>query len=62
MDKFSEHETRRAHIYSASSIVTLVKQYNGGTIPNSRDEIEAIYGKIPESQKSKYLYGKNMLL
>ena len=62
IDKFSEHETRRAHIYSASSIVTLVKQYNGGTIPNSRDEIEAIYGKIPESQKSKYLYGKNMLL
>ncbi len=62
IDKFSEHETHRAHIYSASSIVTLVKQYNGGTIPDSRDEIEAIYGKIPESQKSKYLYGKNMLL
>jgi hydrophobe/amphiphile efflux-3 (HAE3) family protein len=62
IDKFSEHESHRAHIYSASSIVTLVKQYNGGTIPDSRDEIEAIYGKIPESQKSKYLYGKNMLL
>jgi hydrophobe/amphiphile efflux-3 (HAE3) family protein len=62
IDKFSEHETHKAHIYSASSIVTLVKQYNSGTIPDSRDEIEAIYGKIPESQKSKYLYGKNMLL
>jgi hydrophobe/amphiphile efflux-3 (HAE3) family protein len=62
MDKFSEHETHRAHIYSASSIVTLVKQYNGGIIPDTRDEIEAIYDKIPESQKSKYLYGKNMLL
>ncbi len=62
IDKFSEHETHRAHIYSASSIVTLVKQYNGGTIPDSRDEIEAIYEKIPESQKSKYIYGKNMLL
>ena len=62
IDKFSGHESNRAHIYSASSIVTLVKQYNGGTIPDSRDEIEAIYGKIPESQKSQYLYGKHMLL
>ena len=62
IDKFSEHEVHRAHIYSASSIVTLVKQYNGGTIPDSREEIEAIYGQIPESQKAQYLYGKNMLL
>ncbi|MDQ1252151.1 MAG: uncharacterized protein QG646_1266 [Euryarchaeota archaeon] len=62
IDKFSGHESNRAHIYSASSIVTLVKQYNGGTIPDSRDEIEAIYGKIPGSQKSQYLYGKHMLL
>jgi hydrophobe/amphiphile efflux-3 (HAE3) family protein len=62
MDKFSEHETHRAHIDSASSIVILVKQYNNGTIPDSRDEIEAIYTQIPESQKSQYIYGKNMLL
>ncbi len=61
MDKFSEHEIQRDHIYNASSIVTLVKQYNNGTIPDSRDEIEAIYEKIPESQKSQYIYGKNML-
>jgi len=62
IDKFSEHEIQRDHIYSASSIVTLVKQYNGGTIPDSSDEIETIYEKIPESEKSKYLYGNNMLL
>jgi len=62
IDEFSEHETQRPHIDSASSIVTLVKQYNGGTIPDSRDEIEAIYAQIPESQKSQYVYGKNMLL
>ncbi len=62
IDKFSEHETHRAHIYSASSIVDLVKQYNGGTIPDTRDEIEAIYDEIPDSQKNQYLYGKNMLL
>ena len=62
MDRFSEHEVHRAHIYSASSIVTLVKELNGGTIPDSRNEIEAIYEKIPESQKSRYMYGKNILL
>lgn len=62
MDKFSEHESHRPNIYSASSIVTLVKEYNDGTIPDSRNEIEAIYNQIPESQKSKYLYGRGMLL
>lgn len=62
MDEFSEHETQRPHIDSASSIVTLIKQYNGGTIPDSRSEIEAIYAQIPESQKAQYMYGKNMLL
>jgi uncharacterized protein len=61
IDKFSEHELQRDHIYSATSIVTLVKQYNGGIIPDTRDEVEAIYEKIPESDKSKYLNGKNML-
>jgi hydrophobe/amphiphile efflux-3 (HAE3) family protein len=62
IDKFSEHETQRRYILGASSIVPLVKEYNGGTIPDSKDEIEAIYDKIPESQKDRYLYGKNMLL
>ncbi|MDQ1255205.1 MAG: uncharacterized protein QG646_4484 [Euryarchaeota archaeon] len=62
IDKFSEHETQRDHIDSASSIVTLVKQFNGGTIPDDRDKIEAIYAQIPESQKSQYVYGKNILL
>ena len=40
----------------------LIKEYNGGTIPGTRDEIEAIYDKIPESQMDRYVYGKNMLL
>jgi len=62
IDRFSEHETQRRYILSASSIVPLVKTLNGGTIPETRDEIEAIYDKIPESQKDRYVYGKNMLL
>jgi len=62
IDRFSEHETQRRYILSASSIVPLVKELNGGTIPDTKDEIEAIYDKIPESQKDRYVYGKNMLL
>lgn len=62
IDRFSEHETQRRYILGSSSIVPLVKELNGGTIPDSRDEIEAIYDQIPESQREQYLYGKNMLL
>lgn len=62
IDRFSEHETQRRYIDSTSSIVPLVKELNGGTIPDNRNEIEAIYDEIPESQKERYMYGKNMLL
>jgi len=63
IDKFSEHEVATSsHIYSASSIVPLVKERNGGVIPDTRQEIEDIYSEIPEAQKNHYMYGKNMLL
>lgn len=63
IDEFSEHEVAsNGHIYSASSIVDLVKEYNGGVIPETSQEIEDIYSEIPDSQKDKYMYGKNMLL
>lgn len=63
MDQFSEHEVEgRKYIYSASSIVSLVKEKNGGTIPDTSQEIEDIYAEIPEEQKERYMYGKNMLL
>ncbi len=63
IDEFSEHEVDgRGHIYSASSIVPLVKELNGGTIPDSSQEIEAIYEEIPDYQKDRYMYGENMLL
>lgn len=63
IDKFSEHEVAsNSHIYSASSIVDLVKEYNEGVIPDTSQEIEDIYSEIPEAQKDRYMYGKNMLL
>ncbi len=63
IDQFSEHEvSSNAHIYSASSIVSLVKERNGGVIPDTSQEIKNIYSEIPELQKDRYMYGKNMLL
>jgi len=63
MDSFGEHEVKgRGHIYSAESIVPLVKEYNGGTIPDTKAEVEAIYEQLPEYKKSQYIYGRNMLL
>lgn len=63
IDKFSENEVEsNRHIYSASSIVDLVKEYNGGVIPDTSQEIKDIYSMIPKSQKDRYTYGKNMLL
>jgi len=63
IDKFSEHEVATSsHIHSASSIVSLVKERNGGVIPDTSQEIENIYSGIPEVQKDRYMYGKNMLL
>ena len=58
-----DHEIdSNSHIYSASSIVDLVKEYNGGVIPDTSQEIENIYSEIPETQKDRYVYGNNMLL
>lgn len=63
IDQFSEHEVAsNSHIYSASSIVDLVKENNGGVIPDTSQEIKNIYSEIPDSQKDRYMYGKNMLL
>ncbi len=63
IDQFSKHEVAsNSHIYSASSIVSLVKERNGGVIPDTSQEIENIYSEIPETQKDRYMYGKNMLL
>jgi uncharacterized protein len=63
IDRFSEHEVEvNSHIYRASSIVPLVKEKSGGVIPDTSQEIEAIYADIPEAQKNRYMYGKNMLL
>ena len=62
MDEFGQHEVaNRGHIYAATSIVDLVKERNGGTIPESSEEIKEIYSEIPASQKRKYMLGSQLL-
>lgn len=62
MEEFSRHEvTNRGHIYGATSVVDLVEEQNGGTIPETSEEIQAIYAKIPQSQKKEYMLGNQLL-
>ncbi|WP_048139409.1 MULTISPECIES: hydrophobe/amphiphile efflux-3 (HAE3) family transporter [unclassified Methanosarcina] len=62
MDEFSQYEVKnRGHVYEATSIVDLLKEKNGGTIPETSEEIRKIYGEIPESQKKGYIQGSQLL-
>jgi len=63
MDEFSTHEVEgRGHIYSASSIVPIIKSMNGGTIPDNNEDIARLYDQIPEMRKKRFIHGNNMLL
>ncbi|MBE0523779.1 MAG: RND family transporter [Methanosarcinales archaeon] len=63
IDEFSAHEVeRRGRIYSASSIVPILKSINGGNIPDNNDDVERLYQQIPEMQKDRFIHGKNTML
>ncbi|MGP8319946.1 MAG: hydrophobe/amphiphile efflux-3 (HAE3) family transporter [Methanosarcinaceae archaeon] len=63
IDEFSTHEVEgRGHIYSASSIVPIIKSMNGGTIPDNSEDIARLYDQIPEMRKKQFIHGNNMLL
>lgn len=62
VDKFSEHEVNRPHIYGASSIIDIIKLRNGGSIPDNEYDIIHIIDEIPDAQKKRYVYGNDMLV
>lgn len=63
IDEFSQHEVEnRGHVDAATSIVDLVKERNGGTIPETSDEIQKIYDEIPESESKEYIKGGQLLV
>lgn len=62
MDEFCQYEVKnRGHVYEATSIVDLLKEKNGGNIPETSEEIQKIYEEIPESQKEEYIQGNQLL-
>jgi hypothetical protein len=60
MDEFSNYLLKsRNQVYGTTSLVTFIKQANGGTIPNDKTDVRGIIDSLPASLKSKYLSGHN---
>jgi hydrophobe/amphiphile efflux-3 (HAE3) family protein len=60
MDEFSNYLLKsRNQVYGTTSLVTFIKQANGGTIPNDKTDVRRIIDSLPASLKSKYLSGHN---
>lgn len=63
IDDFSEHEINgRSHIQDSSSIVDLVKAANSGEIPDSSEEVRAIYDQLSDTQKDAYINGNSIIM
>ncbi|MBZ3935694.1 efflux RND transporter permease subunit [Methanimicrococcus blatticola] len=63
IDDFGTYQTaNQDYVYGADSLASIVKEYNGGTIPDTREEVRAIYDQLPESTMEQYSYGNSMLL
>jgi hydrophobe/amphiphile efflux-3 (HAE3) family protein len=60
MDDFSNYLLKsRNQVYGTTSLVTFIKQANGGTIPNDKTDVRGIIDSLPASVTSKYLSGHN---
>ncbi|MCX6669616.1 MAG: RND family transporter [Methanothrix sp.] len=58
MDKFGTYlQDSRAQIYGATSIATLVKQANGGEMPQDQTLARSLIEGLPASMRDKYLDG-----
>ena len=58
MDEFGDYVVEsRDKVYGATSLATIVKSFNGGTIPDDESEIEAVLDRIPEEVKYQYIDG-----
>ena len=60
MDEFSNYLLKsRNQVYGTTSLVTYIKQANGGTIPTDKTDVRGIIDSLPASVTSKYLSGHN---
>ncbi|MHC1630877.1 MAG: hydrophobe/amphiphile efflux-3 (HAE3) family transporter [Methanotrichaceae archaeon] len=52
----------REQVYGATSIVTYVKMYNGGEIPDEKTKIEATLDAMPDSVRDRYIDGHDTIV
>ena len=58
MKSFQDYElSRHSELTSSTSIVTYVLAYNGGEMPETQSQLDAVLDKIPSSVKDQYLSG-----
>ncbi|MGC9514173.1 hydrophobe/amphiphile efflux-3 (HAE3) family transporter [Methanocrinis sp.] len=58
MDEFGDYVVEsRDKVYGATSLATIIKGYNGGTIPEERSGVVAVLDRIPEEAKYQYIDG-----
>ena len=58
MQSFQDYElSRHSEITSATSIVTYILAYNGGTMPRTQSQLDAVLAKIPAGVKDQYISG-----
>jgi len=53
---FQDYElTHHAEMTGATSIITYILQYNGGVMPETQAQLDAVLAKIPEDTRKSYL-------
>jgi len=58
IDQFQAYEmAHHPELTASTSIVTYIIQYNGGTMPETQSELDAVLATIPESTKESYISG-----
>jgi hydrophobe/amphiphile efflux-3 (HAE3) family protein len=58
LEEFQEYELEHhAELTGATSIVTYVLQYNGGTMPETQAQLDAVLATIPSDIRKQYLSG-----
>ena len=59
IDQFGVYEQEHNDkITGVTSIATLIRDYNGGVLPATSAEVDAVVARIPESTLKRYLNGK----
>ncbi|WP_292364435.1 MULTISPECIES: efflux RND transporter permease subunit [unclassified Methanoculleus] len=58
IDQFGVYEQEHNDkITGVTSVATLIREYNGGTLPSTEREVDSVVARIPEETLSRYLNG-----